>query len=208
MALKLTILANVVDIRGDDPGSTDAFLVDTNVWFWMTYTRAPLGPNPPRQYQTKHYPSYLSKVRRNNARLFRCGLSMPELAHRIEVTEREIFEKQTNTKLGPKGFRHNQPHKRAIVATELRTAWDQAKSMAEPLDLVIDDAMIEGALTRFNNQLLDGYDLLILETAFKEDLTQILTDDVDFCTVPGITVFTANNTAISNARDQGKLHRR
>jgi len=42
----------------------------------------------------------------------------------------------------------------------------------------------------------------------KEGLNKILTDDIDFCTVPGITVFTPNNTAISNAKDQGKLHRR
>ena len=36
----------------------------------------------------------------------------------------------------------------------------------------------------------------------------ILTDDGDFATVPGITVFTANRTIIDAARDCGKLKMR
>ena len=36
-------------------------------------------------------------------------------------------------------------------------------------------------------------------------VTQILTDDGDYCTVPGIQVFTANRPVIDAARAQGKL---
>ncbi len=61
------------------------------------------------------------------------------------------------------------------------------------------------ALTRFHNQLLDGCDLLLLKAASKEGVTQILTDDIDLCTVPEITVSMANNTARSNAKDQLRL---
>lgn len=208
MALSVTVLAEVVDIRGDEPHSQDAFLVDTNVWFWMTYTRALLAPNPPLPYQTQYYPAYLSKARRLKTGLFRCGLSMPELAHRIEATERELFQKETAAKIGTKEFRHHQVHRRTYLAAEVQTAWEQVRALSSPINLYLDDSVIDAALARFNNQLLDGYDLLLLEAASKEGLTQILTDDIDFCTVPEITVFTANNTAISNARDQGRLLRR
>ncbi|TBR57265.1 hypothetical protein B4U84_14625 [Westiellopsis prolifica IICB1] len=61
------------------------------------------------------------------------------------------------------------------------------------------------ALTRFQTQLLDGYDLLILEAMDKAGVTQIITDDGDYVTVPGIKVFTANNGAIAAAKSQGKL---
>ena len=129
-------------------------------------------------------------------------------ADRIEVTEREIFEKETGVNIGTKEFRHHQAHRRTHLSAELQTAWEQVKALADPLDLTLDDSVIDAALARFNNQMLDGYDLLHLEAASKEGLNQILTDDIDSCTVPGITVFTANNTAISNARDQRKLRRR
>ncbi len=39
----------------------------------------------------------------------------------------------------------------------------------------------------------------------KSGVTQVLTDDGDFCTVPGITLFTANRGVVEAARVQGKL---
>jgi hypothetical protein len=53
--------------------------------------------------------------------------------------------------------------------------------------------------------LLDGYDLLILEAMEKAGVKQIITDDGDYVNVSGITVFTANNSAIAAATSQGKL---
>ncbi|MDZ8109013.1 MAG: hypothetical protein RM338_25775 [Nostoc sp. DedQUE12a] len=61
------------------------------------------------------------------------------------------------------------------------------------------------ALTRFQTQLLDGYDLLILEAMDKAGVTQIITDDGDYVTVPDIKVFSANSGAIAAATSQGKL---
>jgi hypothetical protein len=40
MAAQLTIKANVVNILEDLPKANDTFLVDTNIWFWMTYSKA------------------------------------------------------------------------------------------------------------------------------------------------------------------------
>ena len=37
------ILADVVDIRNDTPKSDDVFMVDTNVWYFTTYTKASLS---------------------------------------------------------------------------------------------------------------------------------------------------------------------
>jgi hypothetical protein len=52
---------------------------------------------------------------------------------------------------------------------------------------------------------LVDYDLFILETLKKEGITNIITDDGDFATVSGITVFTANRNLINTAQLQGKL---
>jgi hypothetical protein len=53
--------------------------------------------------------------------------------------------------------------------------------------------------------LIDGYDLFIAEAMANAGVTQILTDDGDYCTVPGIQVLTANRQAIDAAQAQGTL---
>jgi hypothetical protein len=45
----------------------------------------------------------------------------------------------------------------------------------------------------------------MLEAMKKEGITQIITDDGDFVTVPGITVFTANDNVIRAAKNKNKL---
>jgi predicted nucleic acid-binding protein len=133
--------------------------------------------------------------------LLYCGLSLAELAHNIEQTERQIF----SSTLKPKEYRHNYPAERAKVVAELQAAWSQVKSTAVCTDVLVSEETTNASLTRFQTQLLDGYDLLILEAMDKARIKQIITDDGDYVTVPGIKVFTANGSAIATAKSQGKL---
>ena len=73
------------------------------------------------------------------------------------------------------------------------------------INVTLDEATVDAALTRFSTQCLDCYDLFILESMTKESITKIITDDGDYVTVPGIQVFTANPGALTAARNQGKL---
>ncbi|MEH1789193.1 MAG: hypothetical protein V7L23_27350 [Nostoc sp.] len=59
MAVNYTVQAEVVDIRSDSPNKDDIFLVDTNVWYWYTYTNPSISSRP---YQIIEYPSYLAKA--------------------------------------------------------------------------------------------------------------------------------------------------
>jgi predicted nucleic acid-binding protein len=208
MPINYAVQADVIDIRNDNPQLTDAFLVDTNIWFWVTYTRASTAPTPPRRWQLATYPGYLGKCLAAKSRLHRCGLSLAELAHLIEKTEREIFEASSGTNIGTKEFRHNQVTERATVVAEVQSVWGQVKALASVLDTNVDDPTTDAALARFQTQSLDGYDLFILEAHSKAGLIQVLTDDGDFCSVPGIQVFTANANVINAATSQGKLLRR
>jgi hypothetical protein len=209
MPINYAVQAEVVDIRSDNPQPTDAFLVDTNVWFWITYARASSAPTPPRATQLANYPGYVGKCLAARSRLYRCGLSLSELAHLIEKTEREIHGASSGAQLGTKEFRHNHPTERASVVAEVQSVWSQVKALASAaLDVTVDDATTDVALARFQSQLLDGYDLFIVEALSKAGFTQVLTDDGDFSSVPGIQVFTANTNVISAANAQGKLLRR
>ena len=208
MPINYAVQAQVIDIRTDHPQPTDSFLVDTNIWFWVTYTRASSGPNPPRPGQLTSYPGYVARCLAASAKLYRCGLSMAELAHIIEKTEREIFETSSGARVGAKEFRHNHPTERTAVVAEIQSAWGQAKTMGTSLDIAVDEPTTDAALTRYGTQVLDGYDLFILEALSRGGLTQVLTDDGDFCSVPGIQVFSANANVISAATNQGKLVQR
>ena len=207
MSVNYVITADVIDIRTDSPKPEDVFLVDSNVWYWMTYTRASLVMETWTLSRVRDYPSFVNKAITTSAKLYRCSLSFSELAHIIEKAEREIFKK-TSGPIGTKEYRHNHPQERSNVVSEVQAAWGQVKTMASPLDITIDEAITNAAISRFGKELVDGYDLFFLETMSNEKVIQIITDDGGFATVSGIKVFTANKNVITAAEQQGKLIKR
>ncbi len=205
MTVNYTIASDVVDIRSDSPKAEDAFLVDTNVWYWMTYSRASLSSMAPYHYQITTYPNYILASLTIGAKILQSGLSMSELTHIIEKSEWEIYERASATQIRKKEYRHNLSSERASVVSEVHSAWGQVLLLADPLDINLDAPVTNSALARINTQQVDGYDLFILESMKINGIIQVLTDDGDFATVPDIQVFTANQRVISAARAQGKL---
>lgn len=210
MPVNYTIQAEVVDITGDTPKAGDIFLVDTNVWYWITYTRASLSIRPPAQYQTTNYPAYTNSALGVGAKIYQSGLTLAELAHLIERAEYEIFAR-ANPAIFPdpskfnKQYRHSYAAERNQVVLEVQAAWGQVTSLAAPLTALIDAVSTTAALDRCQTEKVDGYDLFILESMKNHSVVQVITDDGDYATVPGIQVFTANRNVISTARSQGKL---
>jgi len=201
MAVNYTIEAAIVDITADTPKEDDVFLVDTNVWYWMTYPNATsFVPSP-----LSDYPGYLNLALGVNSKIHHTGLSLAELSHIIEKTEREIFERSRSPSVKPKEFRHNFANERSRIVSEIQASWGQVTSLAAPLDITIDADTTNAALGRLQTEKVDGYDLFILEAMKNNGVVQIITDDGDFATVSGIQVFTANRNVITAARNQGKL---
>jgi predicted nucleic acid-binding protein len=205
MAINYEIQAQIVDIRVDSPRADDVFMVDTNVWYWHTYTNASISA---ASYQIESYPDYLSQAIVANSILTYTGLSLSELSHLIEKTEYNLFVDSQNLdpkRFKPKEYRHNHPTERKKVIKEIETAWSQVKSTSAPIDVVVNEVVTNLALSRLQSQFLDGYDLFMLEAMKKEGIAQIITDDGDFVTVPDIIVFTANHYTIKAAKAQSKL---
>lgn len=204
MSINYRIAAEVVDVRQDCPDSTDTFLVDSNVWYWLTYTKASLVEGPSAKRRATDYSSFVKKAIYRKAQLCRCGLSMAELAHIIERSERKIFIK-THGHIDTKEFRHNYSEERSGVVSEVKAAWGQIKSMTSTLSILIDSNLTDAALNRFSKDSLDGYDIFFLEVMSSNKVPQFITDDGGFATVSGIRVFTANQNVITTAQNQGKL---
>ena len=210
MAINYTVQAEVVDITNDSPKAVDKFLVDTNVWYWLTYSRASQTTRPPANYQITHYPNYTNAALGVGAKIFQSGLSLSELTHLIEKAEYEIFS-QANPLIFPnpnrfnKNFRHARIRERDKTVSEIQSAWAQVTSLADPLNLTIDFTTTDQALHRLPTDKVDGYDLFFLVSMRHHGVVKLITDDGDFATVSGIQVFTANRNVIQAARAQGRL---
>ncbi len=203
------ISAKVVDVTVDVPKSTDAFLIDSNIWYWVGYTKASLSAkyNPYRDYS-----NYLNQSLSEASKLYKCTLSFAELAHSIERSEWEIFQQtpQGSAVHNKKDYRHNFPVERQKVVREIEFTWTLAESMTAGLTLEINlnQAIISASVNRMKAQALDGYDLFMIEAAISSGISQIITDDADFGQVQGMTIFTANKRFIQEAKSQGRFVRR
>lgn len=210
MPVNYAVAADVVDLRGDTPTAKDVFLVDTNVWFWTSYSKA--GLNLPNWLRPKliDYPDYLQKCVSIGAKVHWCGLTLCELAHLIEKTERDIWNDGEaaagRAQCKPKEYRHNAAERAKVVA-ELVVAWKavEAFGVSLPAPAVVDAANTAAALLEFKTMVLDGYDLFLLQAARSSGVSQIISDDGDFCQVAGIVLYTSNQGVIAAAQTQGKL---
>lgn len=207
MVVNLNIQAEIVNIITDTPRQDDIFFVDTNIWFWQTYTNA---RSSGQRYNPSDYIQYIQQALVNGATLTYSGLILAELAHVIEQAEYKIYIQSRGldkNSLPLKEYRHNYPNERLNVVAEVQLSWSQVKTLAIPVELTVDDTTTDAALKRFQNQAVDGYDLLLLESIIKAEAgkVKIITHDMDYAVVPDIQVFTRNNHVIQSANRQQKL---
>jgi hypothetical protein len=200
MPINYSIKANIIDITKDRPVKGDRFLVDSCVWFWMTY---PNASQSAIYYQTDIYPKYVNQALGVDCAIFRAEFSFAELAHQIEQTEHSIYRKYVE-ELSIKDYRHNNPTERERIVDEIVMAWQQVQSMAKALTGFVDENFIASILEGIRLGQLDSYDLFILEVMKSNGIFQVITDDGDFSTIDGIQVFTANRNVIKSAEKLGK----
>ncbi|MGI0494043.1 hypothetical protein ACN4EG_19850 [Alkalinema pantanalense CENA528] len=206
------VRAKVINLITDQPQPGDRFLVDTNVWYWLTYTRAKLSPKPPKSYQTQHYPTYIKAALQAQSQIFWSGLSIAELSSLIERSEWQIFcatHQRRPEDFSLKEYRHGSPQERQQqVIPEIEAAWGLIETSGTCLETLVDQPTTAQTIGNLTIQELDSYDSLMLTTATKTGINQVITDDIDFITASGITVFTANRNAIAAAKAQNQLIQR
>ena len=207
MASKLTIRADVVDAKKRVIRANEAFLVDTNVWFWMCYEAAPDAPGVSKPWQSREYPAVLDRVLKAGGRLVWSPFSWSELGHIIERTEWKIALACGATQAETaKQFRYESADERERVVNAIQHTWLQVTSLAEPMPgIELNAITVDAANQELSSVMLDGYDLFMAQQLRTSGLTGIITDDADFVTFSGITVFTANSRTLSEARAQDKL---
>lgn len=184
----------IKSIDVEEPVRTDRYFVDSNVWFWFTYcaSREIEINDAPRRYQLEKYPEFLQKVLDSGAKIYHCPLVYAELANIIERTEYEIY-KATNSGVVKtrKEFRSDSGRRKAVV-DEIKMAWDTINSISNSLSFSLNNAIVEGVHSLFENSALDAYDAFYCYLMEKSDIKKIITDDADFNSVEGQELYTAN----------------
>jgi len=203
--MKLIVRSDVIDIRSDTPTEHDDFLVDTNAWYWLQYANASHAVMNAPNYQIHDYPNFLKLAISGNSKLFTSPLCFSELAHNIEDAECKIYADKANKKISLKHFRYDYPNQRARVAALICEIWQDIQDVSIIAPLNLDEKFVGAAVSNFVKYTLDGYDLYMVEQAKSLGITKIITDDADYCSVSGITVFTANQRALAEAKAAGRL---
>jgi predicted nucleic acid-binding protein len=201
------IRASIIDIRTDEPQPHDQYLVDSNVLYWLYLKVKNYTPViRPYDYQLREYAKYVVRAAKSKATLYHSGLSFAEIAHLVENNQRREFDRTSAKPNAEKDYRHNFSEERSQVVREIQFAWRIVQNLVpQTLETRIDGADVNAALARLGNAELDGYDVYLIESVFKGGMTQVITDDGDFATVSGLTVFTSNTTLIQQAHAADRL---
>lgn len=202
----MKIRASVVDIRGDDPTSSDRLLVDSNVWIGLTDA----NPSPAGRAQWRPYERYIRETKQASAGLVVSPFTFPEICHYFEHEElrRHNARNSTIPPLPLKLFREDAT-RRSIVVAAIETSWLQVRALAKLVPTPATQACIDGAMKGLSGgDLIDGVDAMLVADLRRDGLTGIITDDRDFGSVDGIVVFTANEKLLRSAADAGRTVRR
>jgi predicted nucleic acid-binding protein len=177
------------------PSAADRFFVDTNAWKFFTYTKATM----PHQAQAERtYATFLSHCVKAGATLFASVLSFSELSSIIERTEWTIYKATTDPTVSLKKFREG-TLERQLVVYETDVAWQQVEQLSSMIPINLDAGCLAAARANFANYPLDGYDVYFVEQMRVAGITKIVTDDMDYISVPGLEVYTCNQDCIGRA---------
>jgi predicted nucleic acid-binding protein len=188
-------MANVINLNKHTPQKGERFFVDSNVWYWTTYVASREMPLPksPREYQIQDYPAFLEAALDNGAELYHCPLTLAELANIIEISELDIFNQYNHDKKVRRKAYRNISAERKGVLKEIEVAWDAINAMSTCVEISLDLKFIQETQDILEKSVLDPYDSFFVQIMKKYDFENIITDDGDFCSFKGPTVFTSNN---------------
>lgn len=191
--------ASVIDIRklnSKDVDKTKVFALDTNILYWMHYSRCSLTGHA--SYQLEDYPNFISELITNGNKLVTTIYNITELLYIIERNEFEIYN-LTNPKISKKAFR-DILKERNDVKIELETVILQIKELYEIKEFSIDILGIDEFTNNFVNHNCDDFDYLIVKNLISNGVNNIISDDSDLVTMEKITLYTSNNNTISKAK--------
>lgn len=201
----MDIKANIHDLNNVENYDNKPFLVDTNIWLWLTYTKI-MPTRSDLRNKVIQYTDKIIEMQLNGAVLVYSALTFSEIATSIEKQEMAEHIEGQNPDFNlneskskffkVKKILRNDSALRNKVAMEVKSSLTQLTDVA---DRQADDNLTKFDFTKFADDLkettLDGTDILLNNIGAQEGLN-VITDDRDYGSVNGLNVFTLNKDLI------------
>ncbi|MBX9694017.1 MAG: PIN domain-containing protein [Cyanobacteria bacterium] len=194
----MKVEATIYDINHDQPQKTDRFIVDANVWVWVTFSAYSLEERDAQRSMC--YQNYLLSIRSCKAKVFHSPLQVSEVASVVENLLFDVYLKMpsANPSTKKKDFRQ-MLDQRAKVVSEVNSCINIIRKVSGPLPLPDSTLLLDGMVDRFSRLPLDAYDAALLTQAEAAGIYQVITDDSDFAAVKGIQMYTCNERVLRSA---------
>lgn len=187
---------DIKDFKSDKP-----IALDTNVLYWMHYSRCGIGGN--LTYQIQIYPDVIEQLKESGFTLVTTIYNVTELLYIIERHEFEIYN-LSNKKIGLKDYRQISTE-RENIKKELSIVKEQIKLLYEIFEYPIEIIGIDKFIDEFSSHCCDNFDYLILKYLKERGVNQIIADDRDYTSMENITLYTANKKSIILAQSESML---
>lgn len=187
-------LSEIYNIENCDIPKSTTFLIDTNIWYFMTYPNAYFQDDGAIAKGDK-YSQFVSKLKNNSNKLFFSMINYSELINIIERNEYKIYcelNNKVNTQYSRKKYRRE--HRDEYFGT-MDNVLKQVENISDNdgFSQKLENIGIREVEKEFKETLLDPSDVLNLLLSKRNNILNILTDDMDFCSTKGMKIFTANH---------------
>jgi predicted nucleic acid-binding protein len=192
-------MMQIKNLNNYSPKKGERYLVDTNVWYWFTYVSSKEMKviDVPQKYQMSDYPAFIEKTLNSESELFHCALNLAELAGSIERSEFKIFQAVKQDTQATKKMYRQMPAERSGVLNEIYLAWDTIEALSTCLEITLNNSSVEKSKNLLKQSNLDSYDSFYVQLMELNGITNIITDDGDFSSLKGCTVYTANKRMLN-----------
>lgn len=176
---------------------TDKIIIDTNILLMVFYSKY-IQKDP--KYK-KGYQDFVNRLLGNKNKVYTTETNINEALHVIDKTALDLYNKKNKTSIGIKEF-----HK---ITTELNQVHNDMKifynCIKEAMIILPSGNLNEWITEYFSNEApLDLYDYFLINSAKKNNIKNILTDDEDFKygreLIDGLNLL-SQNSKIFNQKD-------
>jgi hypothetical protein len=218
------VQANIVDIDNRASALPPTLVADANILYWIFYpnfaTLAAAGGRGPAYYQRNKYPAYWVRAARNGCRFYTGSSTIGEYAKTAEYAEIEAIWLTDPSPPHPnpsspshsfnasvcKCARYHYSSQVVGIRSDIEITIRSILRTVTLLDLPASASTLNTqACSSWLNSLGDFPDAVLVSTAIAQGVANILSDDSDLATFPGITLYTVNRYVITAARAAGRL---
>lgn len=184
---------NVKDIRTfSSINNSRPYFVDTNALYWYTYPRYNLGRC---NHDAQIYFDFLDNLVSAGNPLYTSIYNVTELLNIIEKKEHEIYQ-TIHPEYSKKDLRKMKAQRESLKQQMLVTLNNVSASF-KVINFQFSMEKISDFICNLSSHRCDIFDYLVLDNCLKEGNLNIITDDNDFSSISGITLYTANESILN-----------